>query len=132
MKSFQLNVVTPDGLIYDGEVESLTVRTTDGDVEFLAGHIDYMASLGVGRARIIKDGKELFAAVSGGFITVKGSRADLVAITFEFAEDIDLRRAEAARDKAREALSGAHDNTAIEIAQAKLKRALTRINVANM
>ena len=52
MKSFNLKIVTPDGLCFDSEVESLLVRTDDGDVEFLAGHIDYMASLGTGRARI--------------------------------------------------------------------------------
>ena len=58
MKSFNLKVVTPDGLLFESEVESLLVRTDDGDVEFLAGHIDYMASLGTGRARIKQDDEQ--------------------------------------------------------------------------
>ena len=100
MKSFNLKIVTPDGLFFDDEVESVLVRTDDGDVEFLAGHIDYMASLGTGRARIKVDGKDRFASVSGGFVTVKGGEVKLVAITFEFRENIDLARAKAALDEA--------------------------------
>ena len=130
MKSFNLKVVTPDGLIFDSPVESLLVRTDDGDVEFLAGHIDYMASLGTGRARIKVDGKDKFAAVSGGFVTVKGGEVNLVAITFEFRENIDLARAKNALDEAKATLSSSSDDKSIKLAQAKLQRALSRINVA--
>ena len=132
MKSFNLKVVTPDGLIFDSPVESLLVRTDDGDVEFLAGHIDYMASLGTGRARIKQDGKDRFASVSGGFVTVKGGEVNLVAITFEFRENIDLERAKAARDEARAKLSASTDDKSLKLAQAKLQRALNRIGVAEM
>ena len=130
MKSFNLKVVTPDGLIFDSPVESLLVRTDDGDVEFLAGHIDYMASLGTGRARIKADGKDKFAAVSGGFVTVKGGEVNLVAITFEFRENIDLARAKNALDEAKATLSSSSDDKSIKLAQAKLQRALSRIDVA--
>ena len=129
MKCFNLKVVTPDGLVFDSEIESLLVRTDDGDVEFLAGHIDYMASLGTGRARIKHEGKDRLASVSGGFVTVKDGQVSLVAITFEFRENIDLERAKAARDEARANLSSTDDKT-VKLAQAKLQRALSRINVA--
>ena len=129
MKCFNLKVVTPDGLVFDSEIESLLVRTDDGDVEFLAGHIDYMASLGTGRARIKHEGKDRLASVSGGFVTVKDGQVSLVAITFEFRENIDLERAKAARDEARDNLSSTDDKT-VKLAQAKLQRALSRINVA--
>ena len=132
MKEFHLEIVTPDGLIFDEQVESLLVRTDDGDVEFLAGHIDYMASLGTGKARIKKDGDEKFASVSGGFVTVAGGEVKLVAITFEFADTIDLERAKAARDKANELLASAKDFASVDLAKAKLERALNRINVAEM
>ena len=129
MKSFNLKVVTPDGLAFDSEVESLLVRTDDGDVEFMAGHIDYMASLGTGRARIKADGKDRYASVSGGFVTVKGGEVKLVAITFEFRENIDLARAKAARDVAKATISSTSDDKAIKLAKAKLARALNRIGV---
>ena len=132
MKSFNLKIVTPDGLLFDSEVESVLVRTDDGDVEFLAGHIDYMASLGTGRARIKQDGKDRFASVSGGFITVKGGEVKLVAVTFEFRESIDLERAKAARDQAKSNISAANDDKALKLAKAKLQRALNRIDVAEM
>ena len=132
MKSFNLKVVTPDGLLFDSKVESLLVRTDDGDVEFLAGHIDYMASLGTGRARIKTDGKDRYASVSGGFVTVKGGEVKLVAITFEFAENIDLERARAARDNARAKISEATDDKVLMLAKAKLQRALNRIDVAEI
>ena len=132
MKSFNLKVVTPDGLAFDSQIESLLVRTDDGDVEFLAGHIDYMASLGTGRARIKQDGKDRFASVSGGFVTVSGGEVKLIAITFEFQENIDLERAKAARDEAKETLSSSKDDKSIALAKAKLQRALSRIGVAEM
>ena len=132
MKSFNLKVVTPDGLAFDSPVESLLVRTDDGDVEFLAGHIDYMASLGTGRARIKADGKDRYASVSGGFVTVTGGAVKLIAITFEFADQIDLARAKAARDDAKNTLASSKDDKAIELAKAKLQRALNRIGVAEM
>ena len=132
MKSFNLKVVTPDGLAFNSQIESLLVRTDDGDVEFLAGHIDYMASLGTGRARIKQDGKDRFASVSGGFVTVSGGEVKLIAITFEFREDIDLDRAKAARDEAKETLSSSKDDKSIALAKAKLQRALSRIDVAEM
>ena len=132
MKTFNLKIVTPDGLCYDSEVESLLVRTDDGDVEFLAGHIDYMASLGTGRARIKDGGKDRFASVSGGFVTVSGGEVKLVAITFEFRENIDLERARAARDEAKAAISSSADDKIVALAKAKLQRALSRIDVAEM
>lgn len=132
MKEFHLEIVTPDGLVYDGAAESLLIRTEDGDAEFLAGHVDYVASLGIGRARIKIDGKDRFASVSGGFVTINDGAVKLVAITFEFAEDIDLERAKHAKEKAQALLSSTEDNKAIELAKLKLARAISRIDVAEL
>ena len=132
MRSFNLKVVTPDGLMFESEIESLLVRTDDGDVEFLAGHIDYMASLGTGRARIKVGGAERLASVSGGFVTVKGGEVTLVAITFEFRENIDVERAKTARDEAKSQISSASDDKMLALAKAKLARAMNRIGVAEM
>ena len=132
MRRFHLEIATPDGTAYNGEAESLLVRTDDGDVEFLAGHIDYMASLGTGRARIKQDGKDKYASVSGGFVTVKGGEVKLVAVTFEFRENIDLARAKASRDEAKARISESKDDKSLKLAQAKLQRALNRIGVAEM
>ena len=131
MKPFHLEIVTPEGAAFSGEAESLLVRTGDGDVEILAGHTDYIASIGIGRARIIAGGQSRVASCSGGFLTVAGGEVKLVAITFEFSEDIDLKRAEAAKTSAEAAIAAAKDAQEIECAKAKLSRALSRISVAS-
>ena len=131
MNPFHLEIVTPDGAAFVGEVESLLVRTDDGDVEILRGHTDYLASVGTGRARITVDGKERLASCSGGFLTVHNGEVKLVAITFEFAEDIDLARAKAAKENAEAALADAKDERAVSLAKAKLSRAMSRISVAS-
>ncbi len=132
MKEFHLEIVTPDGLAFDGMVESLLVHTDDGDVEFLAGHIDYLTALGIGKARIKQQGKDKYAAVSGGFVTVTKGEVKLVATTFEFAENIDLARAKAAKEKANSIISSTTDKKAIELAKIKLQRAASRIRVAEL
>ena len=130
MRAFNIEIVTPDGLEYSGEVESLLVRTTEGDIEILAGHTDFLASLAIGRARLIIDGKTRLASTSGGFLSVKGGKVRMCATTFEFAEDIDLKRAEAAKARAEAALSNAKDEREERLLRAKLMRAASRIKVA--
>jgi F-type H+-transporting ATPase subunit epsilon len=132
VKPFHLEIVTPDGAAFDGMAESLLVRTTEGDVEILASHADYLATVATGRTRIVIDGEEKFASSQGGFLSVTKGDVKLVATTFEFAEKIDLERAKAARDRAEEALSRAKNARDIELAKARLSRALNRINVAGM
>ena len=131
MRQFDLEIVTPDGVVYDGKAESVLVRTHEGDVQLLAGHVDYMASLGTGKARIKVDGEDRIAAVSGGFITSEGGKVRLVAVTFEFAEDIDLERAKNARARAEEAIKKAEDRRELSLAKARLLRALARIEAGS-
>ncbi len=132
MKSFNLEIVTPDGLAFSGEAESLLVHTDDGDVEILAGHMDYMASVATGRARIITGGVSKFASCSGGFLTVLGGEVRLAAVTFEFADKIDVERAKKAKERAESKLTTATDEREIALAKARLERALTRIKVAGL
>ncbi len=133
MKSFQLEIVTPDGIEYSGKAQSLLVRTDTGDVEILAGHADFIAALDTGRTRIrYEDGKSRFASSSGGFITVNREGVKLVATTFEFADEIDLKRAKVAAERAERAIEAAKTERDEKVARAKLARALNRINVAEL
>lgn len=132
MKKFHIEIVTPDGLEYDGEVESLLVRADDGDIEILAGHTDLLAPVGVGRARLLIDGKARFAFVNGGFLSVSGGAVRLCTITFEYADEIDVKRAEAAKAKAEAALKAANDERDERIAKAKIARASNRIRIGTM
>lgn len=129
MREFHLEIVTPDGLAYDGMIESLLINTDVCTIEFLAGHIDYVSAIGIGKIRIKEKGKDRFASVSGGFVTVSDSEVKLVAITLEFAENIDLERAKSAKQRASEIISTSKDSKAVEIAKLKLQRAISRIKV---
>ena len=132
MKPFHLLIATPDGLCYDGEAESLLVRTDDGDVEIRAGHTDLLASVGIGRARIRINGNDRYASAAGGFLTVARGEVKLVAITFEFSDEIDLNRANAAKAAAESAISKASGERDERLAKAKMARAMNRISVARM
>lgn len=132
MKEFHLEILTPDGLEFEGMVESLLVHAIDGDVEFLAGHVDYITTLGIGKARVKIEGKDRFASVSGGFVTVTSGEVKLVATTFEFAEDIDVERARIAKEKAKSIISSSNDSKVVETARIKLQRAMSRLRVAEL
>lgn len=131
MTPFSLKIVTPDGVKFDGQAEELIVRTVTGDMGILAGHTSCVSPLGMGQATIIVDGKKRYAACIGGMVAVIGGRVDLVPTTFEWAEDIDLKRAENAADRAKEIIGNKDSSDAeIRLAQARLKRALVRSSVA--
>ena len=126
--TFRLQIVTPDGLAYEGEAEKISVRTIEGEIGILARHIDYVSPLGMGEAVITDpDGKERRAACIGGMVAVHNGNVRLVATTFEWAEDIDLERAKNAEARAR-AMMEKEDASErdLKLAEAKLHRALVR------
>ena len=132
MSQFHLQIVTPDGSLFDGMADSLLVRTSSGDVEFMRGHIDYFASLGIGLCKLRVLGETRYASLQGGFVSVKGGEVKLVATTFEFDCDIDLERAKKAREIAESKIADAKDEKTVELAKAKLLRAINRIKVAEL
>ena len=133
MSGFSLKIVTPDGLVFDGIAQELTVRTTTGDLGVLPGHCNCVAPLGMGRATIRVDGQKRWAACIGGMLTVMDGAVTLVPTTFEWAENIDLPRAEASEQRARDMLADAKaSDTELRMAEARLKRALVRKSVASL
>ncbi len=132
MTGFPLKIVTPDGLQFDGQAEEVVVRTTSGDLGILAGHINCVAPLGMGQAMILTGGGKRYAACIGGILSVVNGAVTLVPTTFEWAEGIDVRRAEASERRARSILENKNAADAdIRLAEARLKRALIRQNVAS-
>ena len=132
MNSFSLKIVTPDGLQFDGQAEELIVRTTTGDIGIMAGHINCVAPLGMGRATVVADGKRRYAACIGGMVSVMDGKVTLVPTTFEWAESIDAARAEFSAQRAQKTLqdkSASHAD--VRLAQARLHRALVRKSVAD-
>ena len=132
MNSFPLKIVTPDGLQFEGQAEQLTVRTTSGDIGILAGHTNCIAPLGMGRATVVTEEGRRYAACIGGMVSVVNGAVTLVATTFEWADEIDIARADASKTRAENVLSNKDaSDTDIKLAQARLHRALVRKNVAS-
>ena len=133
MSAFSLKIVTPDGLLFDGQAEKLIVRTTVGNMAVLAKHIDCVAALGMGMATVVAEsGERKVAACIGGMLSVQNGNVTLVPTTFEWAESIDAARAQLSQERAEKVL---RDNNAsatdIALAEARLHRALVRKSVAS-
>ena len=133
MTPFTLKIVTPDGLQFEGQAEELTVRSTTGDIGILAGHLNCVAPLGMGRATVVIDGQKRYAACIGGMLSVVDGAVTLVPTTFEWADKIDADRAENSYQRAQTVLQNKNaSDTDIKLAEARLRRALVRKNVASM
>ena len=131
MTSFPLKIVSPDGVDYDGMAEQLTVRTTTGDIGILAGHVNCVAPLGMGRATVVADGQRRYGACIGGMVSVVDGNVTLVATTFEWADQINLARAEESIQETQETLHRKDlSQRELKLAEAKLRRALVRKSVA--
>ncbi len=131
MTPFKLQIITPEKTFFDGEVEQVIARTTVGDVGILKGHEPYCAALGVGQMRVMVNGEFRRAATSGGIIKVLKDRTTILVQTCEWAEDIDVTRANAAKEAAEARKKSAADDKELALAEAKLQRALNRIDTAS-
>ncbi len=130
MTPFPLTIVTPDGVQFEGEAEQLIVRALSGDLGVMAGHENLVCPLGMGPASVLTCGTRRVAACIGGILSVLDGRVRLVPTTFEWAEKIDLARAESAEKRAREMLQLAKNDQEKRLAEARLKRALVRQSAA--
>ena len=131
MSTFPLRIGTPDGLLFEGEAERVTCRSITGDLAILARHCNFCTALGMGEASVVMaDGSRRTAACIGGMISVMDGSCSLLATTWEWQEDIDADRADAAKKRAEEKLAkGGLTDREYKIAEAKLHRALVRLSV---
>ncbi|MBD5129987.1 MAG: ATP synthase F1 subunit epsilon [Ruminococcaceae bacterium] len=131
MTPFRLQIITPEKTVFDGETEQVIVRTTVGDIGILKGHEPYCAALGIGQMRIMQDGEFRRAATSGGIIKVSKEITTILVQTCEWSDEIDVERANTAKATAEERLKAAKSDKELLLADAKLKRALNRIDTSN-
>lgn len=127
----KFKIVTPERVLMDIEVESVSVPTQTGEITILNNHIPLVSNLAPGELRLVQNGETKFFAVSGGFVEVRDNNEVIVlADTAELDKDIDIARAEQAREEALKAMSDNYsdDKTTAE-AMAKLEKNLARIKV---
>ena len=129
--TFQLEIVTPEKTVYSGDVESVQAPGTEGGFGVLAGHHPMLAALAIGQMVFSEQEQgPQSVAISGGFAEVQRDRVTVLAETAEFAQEIDVTRAEVARDRARERLARKRDRQ-IDEARARLAlvRAINRLRI---
>ena len=130
--TFHLKIVTVDGLAFEGDVQRLMFRSTHGDLAILARHINYCTAVGMGTAHVVlEDGSERTAACIGGMCSMMDNECHLLPTTWEWSEEIDVERAEAAKVRAEAKLREEKlSEEARLLTESKLYRALVRIGSA--
>ena len=130
-KTFQLDLLTPDKKAFSGEVNYLKAPGLMGYFGVLTDHAPLLSALKVGEVEIAVNGENRFFAVSGGYIEVLNNHARLLAETAEEASEIDVARAQAAKDRAEKRLDAQSADTDFDRAKIALFRAINRINIAD-
>ena len=129
--TLHLEIVTPERLAYEDDVDMVLVPGIDGELGILPHHTPLVSLLGVGELEIRKGGTSETFAIAGGFLQVRPDKVVVMAETADLASEIDLARAEEARREAQRAIeSGYHEGADLAAARAELQHALLRIRVA--
>ncbi len=133
MSTFPLQIITPEKVFFEGNVQRVIIRTTEGDVGILAKHEKYVAAVPAGPLRItLEDGSERIAAVSGGAVKVSPEQTAVLANAAEWAEDIDVDWAKRSEADALRRKENSKTEQELERAEAKLRRAVNRLRVSSM
>ncbi|WP_216829944.1 F0F1 ATP synthase subunit epsilon [Alkalihalobacterium elongatum] len=130
MQTMNVSVVTPDGTVYEGEVEMVSARAQSGELGILPRHIPLVAPLDIGAVRLKNGSSVQLVAVSGGFIEVRPDKVTILAEAAELPSDIDVARARAAKERAERRINEAkQDEIDFKRAQLALRRAVNRLGV---
>jgi F-type H+-transporting ATPase subunit epsilon len=131
-KHFTLDIITPARVVFSGSVASLFCPGQEGRFQILHNHAPMLSALTVGRLEFINpEGTRLAFAISGGVAQILTNKVLVLADTAERADEIDVRRAEAAKTRAEERLAGERRDIDAERARAALFRAVNRLKVAH-
>ncbi len=131
--SLHFELTTPERIVLKEEYDAATVPTQEGEITVLPGHLPLVANLVPGMITLRKGREESYLAVSGGFVEVQpGSKIIILADTAERAEELDLEKVEAARERAEKVLAEKRSNDDVSAASAiaALERELARARVA--
>lgn len=130
-KNQRLEIVTPQKKVFSEDVKFLVAPGTDGELGILPEHAPLITSLNIGIMRIEQEGKNIKVVVTGGFMEVRNSKITVLANSAERAEDIDVDRAEAAKQRAEQRLASSGSELDVLRAELALKRALTRLKAVH-
>ena len=122
-----LRIVTPQGFYKEMETSILNVVTTDGKIGILPSHMPVVAMLEISNITTIENDKRETYAIAGGMLYFERDKATILTPSVENSRDIDLSRAEKAKERAESRLKNHKEDTDIKRAELALKRALNRL-----
>ena len=133
MNTMNVNIVTPNGSVYNQDnVEITVLQTVGGDMGVMYGHIPTVTAIQTGYVKVhYTDGID-YIAVSDGFVEIRQEKTSIIVQTAEKAEDIDVRRAESAKERAESHLNNNDEDTDINRAKRALERAENRLKVSEL
>ena len=126
---FHVQVVSPDRVFYEDDIEMLEVRTTEGEIGVLAGHIPLTSIIAPGVVRFMVNGETKEAALHDGFLEILPDKVVILAESCEWPEEIDVNRANEAKLRAERRLKGAEGEINEARAELALRRALLRLEL---
>ncbi|MDD7517370.1 ATP synthase F1 subunit epsilon [Ruminococcus flavefaciens] len=129
-KTFHLEIIATDRIFFSGEVEHLVITAIDGLIGIMAGHEPLVTSLPTGELKYMVNGEWKYAAISEGFIQVMPDSSIILADTCELPEEIDIKRAEEAKERAEELLRQKQSIKEYYETQAALNRAINRLKIS--
>ena len=129
MEQFNLRIITPDRVFYEGEVEMVEFNTTEGEIGVLPGHIPMTVVVKPGILTITEQEEQKEAALHSGFAEILQDKITILAEVVEWPSEIDLERAEEAKERAEERIQENAPETDMMRAEAALLRAIARISV---
>jgi len=133
--ALELTIVTPEGEVFREAVDRVFLPGSEGEFGVLEGHERFLTPLRIGEVQIVAGGRTRHAAISEGFADVGPTEVVALVDAGELAEEIDVSRAEAARDRAREAIDetapGEREARSFRAQELALQRALVRLQVAS-
>lgn len=128
--TFGLEIYASNKLVYAGRARKLVIPAVDGEQALLARHANIVAAVVPGEMRFEnEDGEQSIMAVSNGFVEMINNRAKLFCLTVELPEEIDIRRAQEAKERAEEQLRQKQSIQEYHMNQMALARAMTRLRV---
>ncbi len=131
-KTFRLEIISPDRIFYTNDVLMVEYNTVEGEVGVYAEHIPMTQIIAPGRLIITEENGQRTAALLSGFVEITPDKVTILAEAVEWPQNIDMARAERARDRAQQILSAEEDEQTLLLAEAALKRALVRLDIAGM
>ena len=128
---FKLKIMTPEGLYFDEEVSSLTLKLITGYVTILSKHHPMIGIVDYAPMHLVKNNKTYYYALHGGVLNIKDEEVVILTNAIENAKDIDVSRALSAKKRAEQRLASTNDIVEINRAKSAIVRALSRIDTVN-